>query len=247
MKVRGNHRNIFTAVIGLIITLSAAYFIFPEKMPGGNYLRETGKGGESISERLSEYSPRVHKRLKSDFQRQNVSYPPGKLLIVGLKQEKTLEIYAANSHGKLHFIRSYPIMAMSGHLGPKLRNGDRQVPEGFYRIDSLNPNSHYHLSLHVNYPNRLDRSAALRDKRRDLGGEIMIHGSDVSAGCIAMGDETAEDLFVLASETGIEKIQVILSPVDFRVTNAPRNDRRSVWISKMYSQLKAALLKLPQK
>ena len=74
----------------------------------------------------------------------------------------------------------------------------RQVPDGLYRIDSLNPNSLYHLALHVDYPSADDRARAAQDGRRELGGAIMIHGGAGSDRCLAMGDEAAEDLFVRA-------------------------------------------------
>ncbi len=81
-----------------------------------------------------------------------------------LKQERRVELYAQNSvaESSWRFIRSYPILAASGHLGPKLREGDWQVPEGIYAVESLNPNSHYHLALHVDYPTL---STARRRKR----------------------------------------------------------------------------------
>lgn len=74
-------------------------------------------------------------------------------------------------------IKSYPILAASGSIGPKLRESDMQVPEGVYQIESLNPNSQFHLSLRVNYPNEFDREQARIDGRAQLGGDIMIHGS----------------------------------------------------------------------
>lgn len=130
-------------------------------------------------------------------------------------------------------------------MGPKLRYGDFQVPEGFYRIESLNPNSAFHLSLRVNYPNRFDRAQAQSEGRTGLGGNIMIHGSNVSIGCLAMGDEAAEDLFVLASQTGRENIRLILSPVDFRQGDVPADEKRPAWVSALYREIKTALSPLP--
>ena len=109
------------------------------------------------------------------------------------------------------------------HARPEVERGDMQVPEGLYRIESLNPNSLYHLALRVNYPNQFDKSKGKAEKRNDLGCDIMIHGKNCSIGCLAMGDEAVEELFVLAGETGIENITVILSPVDFRTRGLPRN------------------------
>jgi murein L,D-transpeptidase YafK len=147
--------------------------------------------------------------------------------------------------GRLRFLRAYPIIAASGRLGPKLAEGDRQVPEGLYKIESLNPNSLYHLALRIGYPNAFDRKKGKLDGRTDLGCDIMIHGSDASIGCLAMGDQAAEDLFILVAETGIENIDVILSPVDFRLRDLPP-DMPPVpeWTSEIYEDIRNELLKL---
>ena len=125
---------------------------------------------------------------------------------------------------------------------PKLREGDGQAPEGLYRIESLNPNSAYHLSLRVNYPNAQDRKRGAEDGRTDLGSDIMIHGRDVSIGCLAMGDAAAEDLFVLAADTGIKNIAVIMCPVDFRVRELPGNmPPLPGWCGELYGEIRQAL------
>jgi murein L,D-transpeptidase YafK len=112
--------------------------------------------------------------------------------LIGLKAEKRLELWAPDAAGRPRLIKTYPILAASGGAGPKLREGDRQVPEGLYAIESLNPNSRFHLSLRIDYPNAADRRRAQAEARTGLGGDIMIHGSNVSIGCLAMGDPAAE-------------------------------------------------------
>lgn len=211
-------------------------------LPWFHFQRTDGK--QTVEGRVRQFGGAVKQRLTPHFKRAGVGYPPKILVLIGLKEEKILEIFAADGDGKSRFIRSYPILAASGQAGPKLREGDRQVPEGLYRIESLNPNSLYHLALRVNYPSDFDRAQARADGRANLGGDIMIHGSSGSVGCLAMGDETAEDLFVLAALTGIENIRVILSPVDFRIrtlsqlpTAAPR------WTPALHRQIQAELLK----
>jgi len=200
----------------------------------------------SINTRVKQYGPTARKRLRPYFHRAGVAYPPKSLVLVGLKTEKLLHVYASGSDHKLRFIRAYPILGASGDTGPKLRQGDGQVPEGVYRIDWLNPNSAYHLSLHVNYPNDFDRRMGKQDGRKQLGGDIMIHGSDCSVGCLAMGDEAAEDLFVLAAETGLSHIRVILTPLDFRT----RKSHAPVavdppWVGTLYAQIETELKRLP--
>ena len=176
------------------------------------------RGKCTVAERVEQYGAAVRERLGPDFARLGVPYPPDALTLVGLKQERRLEVWVSDPP---KLLKSYAILAASGTLGPKLREGDRQVPEGLYKIESLNPNSMFHLALRVNYPNAFDREKGRLDNRTDLGCDIMIHGSDCSIGCLAMGDEAAEDLFILAAETGIENISVILSPIDFRVSLLP--------------------------
>jgi len=203
---------------------------------------QTMKGNTTIAERVAEYGPAVRARLAEDFKRVGVAYPPRKITLIGLKQERRLEVWVANADARFNLLRSYPILAASGRLGPKLKEGDRQVPEGLYAIESLNPNSLYHLALRVNYPNAQDRARAQAEGRTNLGGDIMIHGSNVSVGCLAMGDEAAEDLLVLAAETGIANIAVILSPVDFRVRDLPPDRPASPeWVAELYGQIRAKL------
>lgn len=160
----------------------------------------------------------VDARLNPDFKKAGVPYPPAKLTLLAFKREKRLELHAVDHAGQFRFVRAYPILGASGGDGPKLREGDLQVPEGFYGIELLNPNSLYHLSLRVNYPNADDLGIA-RAEGRDLaglGGDIMIHGGSASVGCLAMGDPAAEDLFVLAARTGLDRVGLLIFPWDFR-------------------------------
>jgi len=201
--------------------------------------------GATIAERLKEYGAVARARLEPHFKKAAISYPPHELIFVGLKEEKVLEIYAYDSTNDFKFVRAYSVRAASGVVGPKLREGDRQVPEGIYKIELLNPNSSYHLSLRVGYPNAFDRAQAAKEGRMKLGGDIMIHGAAVSIGCLAMGDEASEDLFVLAADTGIERIKVILSPVDFRAGKSVSNDvKLPDWTPTLYVEIKTNLASL---
>jgi L,D-transpeptidase catalytic domain len=137
---------------------------------------------------------------------------------------------------------------LSGELGPKLREGDRQVPEGVYRITYLNPNSISHLSLALGYPNPFDRLHAEEDGRESaiLGGDIMIHGGARSVGCLAIGDQAAEDLFVLAADSDWEQAVVVVSPVDFRRAALPADHRPDPeWVNRLYGWLRTELETLP--
>jgi hypothetical protein len=208
---------------------------------------QAGAGEEkTVAERLEQHGAAARARLAPSFNARRVDYPPGAVVFVGLKQEKSLEVYAGKTTNDLQWIRSYPILAASGGPGPKLREGDRQVPEGIYGIEWLNPNSKYHLSMRINYPNAFDREQAARDRRDRLGGDIMIHGNARSVGCLAMGDEAAEDLFVLAADTGIANIMVILAPVDFRAGRTPPRDvQLPDWTPALHLQIEKRLAELP--
>lgn len=175
-------------------------------------------------------------------------YPPARFLLLGLKQERALQLYAAGPAQNLAFIRSFAIIGASGELGPKLQEGDRQVPEGVYRIVYLNPNSIAHLSLALSYPNDFDRAHADEDGRESamLGGDIMIHGGAGSIGCLAIGDQGAEDLFVLAADAGWQQAVVVVSPVDFRRSALPADFRPSTpWVDQLYAWLRSTLDALP--
>ena len=172
---------------------------------------------------------------KSDF----IIYPK-KLTLIGLKHEQKLEVWG-KLKGDWHLIHTYPFTGFSGRLGPKLREGDRQIPEGIYRITYLNPNSKFHLSLRVGYPNAFDRRVAQKDKRKNLGGDIMIHGSNVTTGCIPIGNENIEELYLLAEKVGIENIKVILSPVDFRVRDVAIGNDRYPWLNELYTNISKEL------
>src|SRR5690606_11750698 len=156
--------------------------------------------------------------------------------------EKAVELYARPEGGTWKLVHRYPVLAASGKAGPKLEQGDRQVPEGIYSISYLNPASRYHVSLRVNYPNAFDRQMAAKDKRKNLGGDIMIHGKAVSAGCIAVGDEAAEELFVLAANVGLNNVKVVIAPSDFRRNGLPPADpAQPEWVPGLYAQVAAAM------
>ena len=205
-------------------------------------------GEPTIPDRVAQYGPSARARLLPFFAAAGVPYPPSRFLLLGLKQERELQLYAAGPAQPLAFIRSFAILGASGGLGPKLREGDRQVPEGVYAITYLNPNSIAHLALALGYPNEFDRAYAAEDGRESaiLGGDIMIHGGSGSVGCLAIGDQAAEDLFVLAADTGFEHGVVVVSPVDFRRSELPADHVPATWWApRLYAWLRNKLASLP--
>jgi murein L,D-transpeptidase YafK len=134
---------------------------------------------------------------------------------------------------------------MSGGPGPKLRPGDRQVPEGVYRAEFLNANSRYHLSIRLDFPNAFDRARATADGRTQLGSDIMIHGTSASIGCLAMGNPAAEDLFVLAALAGKRNLEIVIAPTDFRRQPIRIPDKAPTWLPLLYNQIEQELERFP--
>lgn len=199
-------------------------------------------GKPTTADRVATYGASVKERIAPACAAQGVAYPPASLTLIGLKSERRLELWAPDASGRPRLLKTYPVLGASGGIGPKLREGDGQVPEGLYGVESLNPNSRFHLSLRVSYPNADDRRRARADGRERLGGDIMIHGSNQSIGCLAMGDPAAEELFVLAALAGPENVRVILSPVDFRqqsTVTLPAGQPE--WVPALHAEIKAAL------
>jgi hypothetical protein len=207
----------------------------------------TGNKAKTVENRLAEFGNSARERLRPYFAQSGLEYPPQAVTMLTLKLEGRLELYAPTPSGAQKFVWATQILAASGELGPKLREGDYQVPEGVYPVESLNPNSLFHVSLRVGYPNRFDREKARLDQRSNLGGDIMIHGGAASVGCIAVGDEAAEKLFVLANDVGLTNITVVISPVDFRARALPESPETSpVWTAELYELLKSRLSELPK-
>jgi murein L,D-transpeptidase YafK len=153
--------------------------------------------------------------VKGLFAAAGVRFPPEQMLFRAFKQEHELEVWAgAEAGGPLTRIAVYEICGLSGDLGPKRREGDGQVPEGFYKIHYLWPNSSYfHLEMKVGYPNDLDRHLSEKVPEGP-GGDIMIHGTCASIGCLAVSDERVEELWTMASavHVGERRVHVHIFP-----------------------------------
>jgi murein L,D-transpeptidase YafK len=139
------------------------------------------------------------------------------ILVRVFKEEAELEVWKQDTTGRFQFLKIYPICRWSGDLGPKLQEGDRQAPEGFYTVtpELMNPNSNFYLAINVGYPNSFDKA-----NNRD-GSLLMIHGDCWSSGCYAMTDEQISEIYSLARDSfqgGRPSFQVQSYP--FRLTPA---------------------------
>lgn len=200
--------------------------------------------GFTVEQRVEQFRSSFDQRLRPELLRAGITGLPASVTLVFLKDKRTLELWAERA-GAMVFVKEYAVTAASGTPGPKLREGDFQVPEGIYRIEALNPNSKFHLSLRLNYPNEFDRARAREDGRGQLGGDIMIHGNRVSIGCIAIGDEGIEELFLLAALTDWGRWKVISAPVDFRDRTARMPASDPPWLPRLYEEIRRELLSLP--
>jgi len=152
-------------------------------------------------------------RLEALFRQAGLRYPAIEIFLRVFKMEGQLELWARNDAGApFTLVRAYAICAASGTVGPKRREGDLQVPEGFYHVSGFNPWSNFLLSLRVDYPNASDR---ILGDRRHPGGDIFIHGSCVTIGCIPLRDEPIAEVYLAAVDArsaGQRRIPVHIFP-----------------------------------
>ena len=156
----------------------------------------------------------LSERLLSDIENKNMA-KESPILVRIFKEEAEFEVWKADKTGRFALLRTYPICRWSGELGPKIKEGDRQAPEGFYTITPalMNPNSQYYLAINTGFPNAYDRA-------NGRSGEfLMIHGDCSSRGCYAMTDEQIAEIYSLARESffgGQKAFQIQAYP--FRMT-----------------------------
>lgn len=181
------------------------------------------------NERLEEVRARMEAPLKRALTAADLRYG-GPVFLRVLKEENELELWAESAQGRpWKLFRKWRIANFSGTLGPKLKEGDMQAPEGFYEvgIKQLNPMSSFHLSFNIGYPNAYDRHHGR------TGSLIMVHGSNVSIGCFAMTDPVIEEIYLLveaALKAGQKTVPVHVFP--FRMTEArlaQAESEGSVW------------------
>lgn len=156
----------------------------------------------------------VPKKLVASMKAQGMALTSPIMLRI-FKEENVLEVWKRKDTGRYALLTSYEICKWSGKLGPKFKEGDRQAPEGFYRVNKhqMNPNSKYHLSFNMGFPNAYDRSHGR------TGSHLMIHGACSSAGCYSMTDEYVEEIYAMARDAfkgGQKAFQIQAFP--FRMT-----------------------------
>jgi murein L,D-transpeptidase YafK len=168
--------------------------------------------------RPAEAMARKEDTLQKQFAAKKLVWPAKYIYIRSFKYDSQLEVWVKNDiKDPFQLFKTYKICALAGTLGPKRMAGDFQVPEGFYYINEFNPKSNYYLSLGLNYPNVSDR--ILSDSLQP-GGDIYIHGSCVTVGCIPITDGQIDELYILAAQAksaGQDFIPVHIFPIRYNV------------------------------
>jgi hypothetical protein len=234
--VSGRRRSVLRWLV-LVASSLAAVLVLLLLSGGWEYLDWRFGERHSLSDRLGEFGPRADEVWRPLCAAAGLAYPPPRVRLLALKAEKRLEVFAAQADGPWHLLKRFPVLAASGGPGPKLREGDNQVPEGLYRITALNPNSLFHVSLRVDYPSAEDRAHARDEGREQLGGDIMIHGGQASIGCIALGDPAIEEVFTLVARSGTAVTEAVILPLDFR-TGAADPPGQAAWVTERYRRLR---------
>jgi len=216
--------------------LAVFFCLLAGLLPVSGSAQTTGESAGSFRAEQRRY-PRVRaayaaveSRLRQRCDAAELPWPPRRIFLRAFKREGRLEVWgSASATSPFRLITAYAVCAASGTLGPKRHQGDRQVPEGVYQVDRFNPASRFHLSLGIDYPNRSDR---IRKDRPDPGGDIFIHGSCVTIGCLPITDEKIRELYILAVEArhaGQRRIPVHIFPTRL-------DDAGWAWLQERYAQ-----------
>lgn len=163
----------------------------------GIILAQGFKATQQKASRVKQAYTEKWEGLRADLTKKGFNANAFEMYIRIMKQDNLVEVWLRPKNTKQYrLFKTYDICYYSGGLGPKRKQGDGQVPEGFYSLEAFNPYSSYHLSLRVSYPNTSDRIIG----KSNLGGDIMIHGNCVSIGCVPITDVFIKELYVLAVE-----------------------------------------------
>ncbi len=156
-------------------------------------------------DRVSDARARRATDLAALLENAGLTAPPHEVYLRVFKQERVVELWAGPARQPLKLVKTYAICAASGALGPKRREGDLQVPEGFYEVPEFNSTSNFHLSMKVGYPNASDRA---RGDRVHPGGLIYLHGECASIGCIAIENEPVEEVYLLSLDAQVRRVDI---------------------------------------
>jgi murein L,D-transpeptidase YafK len=199
-------KNVFAAFIALGVALSS--FAQGDQVSFLSVQKTLARPSDALK--------RKEDTLQKQFAAKGLDWPAKNIYIRSFKYDSQLEVWVRNSTKEsFKLFKTYRVCALAGTLGPKRLQGDYQVPEGFYFINEFNPNSNYYLSLGLNYPNMSDK--ILSDSLQP-GGDIYIHGSCVTVGCIPITDQQIDEVYILAAyakDAGQDFIPVHIYPIRY--------------------------------
>ncbi len=196
----------------------------------------TFKANQLKFERVKTAYKEKENSIKKHLKTYGIGLDKIEILLIAYKKERKLQVWAKEKKNEtFEKIQTYNFSSFSGELGPKRKQGDYQIPEGFYLIERFNPLSNYYLSLGINYPNESDK---MKSKAKDLGGDVFIHGDNVTIGCIPITDDKIKELYIYAIEArnnGQKKINIAILPSELDNQNFRK-------LQKEFSSNKALLL-----
>jgi murein L,D-transpeptidase YafK len=220
-------KNLLVAI--LFILIAAPVFSQGPSASFVDYQRALPRPGDALK--------RKEDTLQKQFAAKGLTWPARYVYIRSFKYDGEMEVWIKNERKEpFKLFKTYRICALAGTLGPKRMQGDYQVPEGFYYINEFNPNSAYYLSLGLNYPNASDR---ILSDSLNPGGDIYIHGSCVTVGCIPVTDKQIDEIYILAAyarNNGQDYIPVHIYPIRY---NNKRSAAYLANLEKSDSQLKS--------
>jgi len=204
-------KNLFVSFFCIISSLAADAQM---DVPFIDFQRTLPRPGDALK--------RKEDTLQRQFKTKGLDWPARHIYVRSFKYDSQLEVWVKNDRKEQYkLFKTYRVCALAGSLGPKRMQGDYQVPEGFYYINEFNARSNYYLSLGLNYPNASDK--ILSDLAQP-GGDIYIHGSCVTVGCIPITDQQIDELYILAAHAknaGQDFIPVHIFPIRY-------NNKKSV-------------------
>jgi murein L,D-transpeptidase YafK len=195
-----------------IITLLCICFAATNSYGQNDAANSDFRNSQMSSDRVLNAWKKYNNILQNTFAAGNLQWPATDIYLRAFKLQNEMELWARdNANQEYKLVKIYRICAISGTAGPKRKQGDKQVPEGYYFIDDFNPKSDYHLSMQLNYPNYSD----MMQGKSNLGGDIYIHGGCLTVGCLPMEDEGIREIYTLclnAKFNGQEYIPVHIFP-----------------------------------
>ncbi|MBW8017671.1 MAG: L,D-transpeptidase family protein [Planctomycetes bacterium] len=219
-------KNIAAGILAAMTILTAAWVVIDKR-----------KHSIIVNEKIDEIELDSGARIQKKVEMSGPNFPPKKLLLYADKTKRLLTVYGYDKNDKPAEITSYPFTGFSGKLGPKQKEGDLQIPEGIYDITALNPQSKFHLSIRIEYPNAFDKRMAAKENRTNLGGDIYIHGGSATIGCIPLGNDNIEELFYLVKATGLRNTDIVITPKNLAGIDLDSQTYPIAWQKQLYKNI----------